>query len=81
MSASARSVRSAARIRWSTRGGRFTTWNGTKGTFNGAWTVNPVEANVTGGSVNVAGPSYLWTNDKFPGDAFGVWIYGGTPAT
>jgi hypothetical protein len=61
--------------------GRFTTWNGTKGTFNGAWTVNPVEANVTGGSVNVAGPSYLWTNDKFPGDAFGVWIYGGTAAT
>jgi hypothetical protein len=61
--------------------GRFTTLNGTKGTFNGAWTVNPVEANQTGGAVNVAGPSYLWTNDKYPGDAFGVWIYGGTPAT
>jgi len=61
--------------------GRFTTWNGTKGTFNGKWIVNPVEANVLGGSTVVAGPSYLWTNDKFPGDAFGVWIYGGTAAT
>jgi hypothetical protein len=60
--------------------GRFTTWNGTKGTFNGAWTVNPVEANALGGSTNVAGPSYLWSNDKYPSDAFGVWIYGGTPA-
>jgi hypothetical protein len=61
--------------------GRFTTWNGTKGTFNGAWTVNPVEANALGGSTNVAGPSYLWSNDKYPSDAFGVWIYGGPAAT
>jgi hypothetical protein len=64
--------------------GRFTTWSGTKGTFNGKWAVNPIEATTNGlaasGTSLVAGPSYLWTNDKYPGDAFGVWIYGTEPA-
>jgi hypothetical protein len=64
--------------------GRFTTWSGIKGTFNGKWAVNPIEATTNGlaasGTSLVAGPSYLWTNDKYPGDAFGVWIYGTEPA-
>jgi hypothetical protein len=59
--------------------GRLTTWSGSQGTFNGPWTVNPVEATTDGnpavGTSLVAGPSYLWTNDSHPGDAFGVWIY------
>ena len=64
--------------------GRFTTWSGTKGTFNGKWTVNPVEATLLGAAPTalsvITGPSYLWTNDKYPGDAFGVWIYNTTAA-
>jgi hypothetical protein len=62
--------------------GRFTTWSGVKGTFNGKWTVNPIEATTDGTSATtvVTGPSYLWSNDKFPNDAFGVWIHGGTAA-
>jgi hypothetical protein len=56
--------------------GRFTTWNGTKGTFNGKWTVNMFEATLDGtsGTAVVTSPSYLWSNDKFPKDAFGIWI-------
>jgi hypothetical protein len=60
--------------------GRLTTWSGTKGTFNGKWTVTPIEATLGGaaplGANVVASPSYLWSNDKgFKSDAFGVWIH------
>jgi hypothetical protein len=59
--------------------GRFTTWSGTQGTFNGKWTVTKVEATTNGlapsGTSLATGPSYLWSNDKYPHDAFGVWIY------
>jgi hypothetical protein len=60
--------------------GRLTTWSGTKGTFNGKWTVNPIESTLAGaapaGRNVVTSPSYLWSNDKgFSNDAFGVWIH------
>ena len=64
--------------------GRFTTLNGQQGTFNGPWSLNPVEATTNGfapphGTL-IAAPAYLWTDaNSFKGlwgDAFGVWIYG-----
>lgn len=60
--------------------GRLTTWSGTKGTFNGKWTVNAFEGTLLGaapaGANVVTAPSYLWSNDTgFSNDAFGVWIH------
>jgi hypothetical protein len=60
--------------------GRLTTWSGTKGTFNGKWTVNAFEGTLLGaapaGANVVTSPSYLWSNDTgFSNDAFGVWIH------
>jgi hypothetical protein len=60
--------------------GRLTTWSGTKGTFNGKWTVNAFKGTLAGaapaGANVVTAPSYLWSNDKgFSNDAFGVWIH------
>jgi hypothetical protein len=60
--------------------GRLTTWSGTKGTFNGKWTVNAFEGTLAGaapaGANVVTSPSYLWSNDTgFSNDAFGVWIH------
>jgi hypothetical protein len=56
--------------------GRFTTWNGTKGDFTGKWITRSFEATLDGTLATsvVTSPSYLWTNDSFPGDAFGIWI-------
>jgi hypothetical protein len=58
--------------------GRITTWNGTKGTFNGAWTVTPFEATTDGTTttgVLVTSPGYLWSSTTgFKNDAFGVWL-------
>jgi hypothetical protein len=63
--------------------GRFTTANGTQGTFSGPWTLNALEATSNGSSppsgTLIAQPSYLWTDGnsfqgKF-GDAFGVWRF------
>ena len=56
--------------------GRFTTWSGTKGTFNGKWITTQIKATLDGTSATAAvvSPSYLWTGDSFPGDAFGVWL-------
>jgi hypothetical protein len=57
--------------------GRFTTWGGTKGTFNGKWTVTPFEATTdatTTGTV-VTSPGFLWSSTTgYKSDAFGVWI-------
>jgi hypothetical protein len=61
--------------------GRFTTLNGTRGTFEGPWSLNPVEATSNGlaypqGTL-IAAPAYLWndgTNSKGT-DAFGLWLY------
>jgi hypothetical protein len=56
--------------------GHFTTWNGYRGTFDGKWTVNMFEATLDGTSSTavVTSPGYLWSNDTFPHDAFGIWI-------
>jgi hypothetical protein len=56
--------------------GRFTTWNGTRGTFTGKWITTEIEATLDGTSATatVASPGYLWSNDSFPSDAFGVWL-------
>jgi hypothetical protein len=60
--------------------GRFTTNSGAKGTFNGPWTLNAVEA-TTNGSLPPAGtlvaqPSYLWSDTSgISADAFGVWRF------
>ena len=57
--------------------GRFTTWNGTRGTFNGKWTVTPFEATTTGLSTGtvVTSPGYLWSSTTgYKSDAFGVWL-------
>jgi hypothetical protein len=56
--------------------GHFTTWNGYRGTFDGKWAVNMFEATLDGtsGTAVVTSPGYLWSNDKFPHDAFGIWI-------
>jgi hypothetical protein len=63
--------------------GRFTTANGQPGTFEGPWTLNPVEITSNGlaaplGTV-LGAPSYLWNDGiSLPGqgtDAFGVWLY------
>jgi hypothetical protein len=57
--------------------GRFTTWNGTKGTFDGKWITRQFVA-TTDGTTNTAvatSPGYLWNNDTgFKNDAFGIWI-------
>jgi hypothetical protein len=63
--------------------GRFTTLNGTKGTFNGPWTLNALEA-TSNGSLPPTGtligqPSYLWNDgNSYNGmgdDAFGIWRF------
>jgi hypothetical protein len=63
--------------------GRFTTSNGSQGTFNGPWTLNAWEATSNGtlpptGTL-IGQPSYLWNDgDGFAGkgdDAFGVWRF------
>jgi hypothetical protein len=62
--------------------GRFTTLNGSQGTFKGPWTLTAVDA-TTNGSLEPLGtligqPSYLWNDGSgFNGmgnDAFGVWL-------
>ena len=57
--------------------GRITTWNGTKGTFNGKWTVTPFDATTNGLSTGttVTSPGYLWSSTTgYQNDAFGVWL-------
>jgi hypothetical protein len=63
--------------------GRFTTSNGSQGTFNGPWTLNAWEATSNGtlpptGTL-IGQPSYLWNDGNgFAGkgdDAFGVWRF------
>jgi hypothetical protein len=57
--------------------GRFTTWGGTKGTFNGKWTVTPFEATIDGTSLTaiVTSPGFLWSSTTgYKSDAFGVWL-------
>jgi hypothetical protein len=63
--------------------GRFTTAGGHRGTFEGPWTLNPVEATSNGfpspeGTL-VGAPSFLSTGgDSFRGlfgDMFGAWLY------
>jgi hypothetical protein len=63
--------------------GRFTTLNGTRGTFEGPWSLNPVEATSNGDAYPqgtlIAAPAYLWNDgNSLPGqgtDAFGLWLY------
>jgi hypothetical protein len=61
--------------------GQFTTLSGVQGTFEGPWTVNPVEVTSDGSASpqEISAPSYLWTDGTarggLPGDAFGVWLY------
>jgi hypothetical protein len=61
--------------------GRFTTASGQRGTFEGPWTLSPVEATSNGLAVPlgtlVSAPSYLWNDGTSPQgtDAFGVWLY------
>lgn len=63
------------------RQGRFTTLGGVQGTFEGLWTLNPVEVTSNGSASPqmISAPSYLWTGentlDGLPGDNFGVWLY------
>jgi hypothetical protein len=63
--------------------GRFTTTSGAKGTFNGPWTVDALEA-TSNGSLPPSGtligqPSYLWNDGSgyngMGDDAFGVWRF------
>ncbi len=63
--------------------GRFTTLNGSQGTFKGPWTLTAVDA-TTNGSVEPLGtligqPSYLWNDgssfNSLGNDAFGVWLF------
>ncbi len=63
--------------------GRFTTLNGSQGTFKGPWTLTAVDA-TTNGSVEPLGtligqPSFLWDDgssfDSLGNDAFGVWLF------
>jgi hypothetical protein len=57
--------------------GRITTWNGTRGTFNGKWTVTPFEATTDGTSATsvVTSPGYLWSSTTgYANDSFGVWL-------
>ncbi len=59
------------------KNGRLTTWNGTKGTFDGKWTVTPFEATTDGLTTTtvVTSPGYLWSSTTgFKSDAFGVWL-------
>ncbi len=63
--------------------GRFSTLSGQQGTFEGPWTLNPVEATSNGfappSGTLISAPSFLWTDGNsfkgLPGDAFGVWLY------
>lgn len=63
--------------------GRFTTLSGQRGTFDGPWTMNPVEATSNGfpspSGTLIGAPSFLSTDgDSFHGlfgDSFGVWLY------
>jgi hypothetical protein len=63
--------------------GRFTTANGTRGTFQGPWTLAAVDATSNGSlppsGTLIAQPSYLWNDGSgFNGmgsDAFGVWRF------
>jgi hypothetical protein len=60
--------------------GGFTTLGGIRGTFSSpSWTLNAVEATSNGvlppSGTLIAQPSYLWTSDAHPGDAFGVWRF------
>ncbi len=63
--------------------GRFTTLGGQRGTFDGPWTLNPVEATSNGfpspSGTLIGAPSFLSTDgDSFHGlfgDSFGVWLY------
>jgi hypothetical protein len=63
------------------RQGRFTTLSGARGTFEGPWTLNPVEVTSNGSASpqEISAPSYLWTAEdtlgSLAGDAFGVWLY------
>ena len=65
------------------RQGRFTTLTGAQGTFEGPWTLDPVEVTSDGSAsphqARISAPSYLWTSEGtlrgLPGDAFGVWLY------
>ncbi len=57
--------------------GRFTTWNGTKGTFTGKWITTKIEATLDGTSATAAvtSPGYLWSSTSgYSSDAFGVWL-------
>jgi hypothetical protein len=61
--------------------GRFTTASGQRGTFEGPWTLSPVEVTSNGlaaplGTL-VSAPSYLWNDGTSAQgtDAFGVWLY------
>jgi hypothetical protein len=63
--------------------GRFTTLNGSRGTFEGPWTLNPVEATSNGfaspSGTLIGAPAFLWNDgNSLPGkgtDAFGLWLY------
>jgi hypothetical protein len=57
--------------------GRFTTWGGTRGTFDGKWTVTPMEATLDGTSATAVAtsPGYLWSSTTgFKNDSFGIWL-------
>jgi hypothetical protein len=57
--------------------GRLTTWSGTRGTFNGKWTVTPFEGTTDGLTTTtvVTSPGYLWSSTSgYAKDAFGVWL-------
>lgn len=63
--------------------GRFTTTNGSQGTFNGPWTLSAWEATSNGflppSGTLIGQPSFLWNDGSgFNGmgdDAFGVWRF------
>ena len=63
--------------------GRFTTANGSQGTFNGPWTLTAVDGTSNGNlppsGTLISQPSYLWNDGNgFNGmgeDAFGVWRF------
>jgi hypothetical protein len=61
--------------------GRFTTLNGARGTFEGPWSLNPVEATSNGDAYPrgtlIGAPTYLWNDGTSPQgtDAFGLWLY------
>lgn len=62
--------------------GRFTTARGQRGTFEGPWTLSPVEVTSNGaappGGTLISAPSHLWNDGNSLGglpDAFSVWLY------